>query len=181
MSSGWITKEDVASGSSSSQQQGTNDLASRLGGFGLQDKTNGGSQAAATPPGNGSTAPTAASSDKPQTVPDGWSTPAAASSSSTSAAPVTTNVAEGAQATAAPANGDSSNQDDLAAAEKEAQEMSHEDGEACMKRNGFIATSIMLYSLRDAIRCRTFMSVSRKVHCADCLMLNSSRSRDAVL
>lgn len=97
----------------------------------MQDKANSGSQATAT---NGTAAAAApvATSNKPQTVPDGWSAPAAAPSSSTPAAPATTtSAAPTATTTSAPAQegGQSSaEQDAIAAAEKEAQEMSHEDG-----------------------------------------------------
>ena len=165
--SGWITKEDAAAASAPSA--GTNDLASRLGGFGLQDKTalttNGGSQAtttASTPVTPSTTATPAngeAASDKPQTVPDGWSststpaaTPAAAPSSSTTATSTTTNAAEGASGTATPANGEDMTQDQLAAAEKEAQEMSHEDGES-PGWNSFTrcARSCMLLSWKAAV------------------------------
>jgi hypothetical protein len=132
MSSGWITKEDAASASSSTQQ-GTGDLASRLGGFGLQDKANSGSQAATT---NGTAAAAAPSpaptGEKPQTVPDGWSAPAAAPSSSTpsapAAVPATTTPAAPTAAPVQEGGQSSAEQDAIAAAEKEAQEMSHEDG-----------------------------------------------------
>ncbi|KAK9900382.1 DEAD-domain-containing protein [Cystobasidium minutum MCA 4210] len=128
--SGWITKEDAAPTSGA----GTNDLASRLGGFGLQDKTSSGGSQAATSTTNTTAAPsngessTPAATGKSQTVPDGWgstSTPAAATSSST--------TTEGASGTATPANGGEATQDDLAAAEKEAQEMSHEDVQAQLR------------------------------------------------
>lgn len=121
MSSGWITKDNAPAASGSSQQeQGQNDLASRLGGFGLQDKANGAAAASSIP-----------ATDKPQTVSDSWSTPAVGgASSSNAAAPLPASTAattsqEAANGEAAP----SANQDELAAAEKEAQEMSHEDGE----------------------------------------------------
>lgn len=132
MSSGWITKEN-ASSASGSTQQGTSDLASRLGGFGLQDKTNGASQ-----PASGTAQPAESSSstsEKPQTVPDGWAAPAPTSSTSTPAAAATDKTASAAPAVATPAEPTqqtgtaSAEQDAIAAAEKEAQEMSHEDGE----------------------------------------------------
>lgn len=131
MSSEWITSDAAAAAGST--QQGPNDLASRLGGFGLQDKSNGGSQAAApsaAPAGPASTTTAA----KPQTVSDSWSTPAAESSSAPSGAatPAATSSATPASATppaqSAQQNGNTSTeQDAIAAAEKEAQELSHED------------------------------------------------------
>jgi hypothetical protein len=72
---------------------------------------------------------------KPQTVPDGWNVPASTSTTTPAATPATTSVepvatsGQSAQELSAPASAPTADDDALASAEKEAEEMSHEDGE----------------------------------------------------
>jgi hypothetical protein len=133
MSTEWISK-DAEAVTPGSQQQGANDLASRLGGFGLQDPKTGTSSATSAGPSKG-VSNVKDSEAKPQTVPDGWNVPASTSTTTPAATPATTSVepvatsGQSAQELSAPASAPTADDDALASAEKEAEEMSHEDGE----------------------------------------------------
>ena len=113
-STGWITKDDAASSSAATGPSSTqtNDLASRLGGFGLKDSNSNGA---------------ASTQHQSQTVSDGWT------NTSTPAATASTSNGPAADVPAKDSNATTGNGDEAAApANGEVGDMSNEDGQSLL-------------------------------------------------